>query len=130
MGQAATDHAQLLRLGGRSRVMSEHRKPWRWTVLALVPGLLSVFMFITSLVVARIGSTSESLTTVGNGFLYGAISLPLAIPPYLFFVGRSYVRAVHGGFQSAIPFVLLYSAANFVLWGCGAAFVGFQIRWS
>jgi hypothetical protein len=42
--------------------------------------------------------------------------VPLVAPFYLVELGRRYVRAVHGGYQSATPFVLMYSAANFVLW--------------
>jgi hypothetical protein len=38
------------------------------------------------------------------------------------------VRAEHAGLKSAIPFAILYSIANLVLWACGAAFVLSQMH--
>ena len=60
--------------------------------------------------------------------LYGIFFMPLVFLIYLYPIGRSYVRAVHGGFKSAIPFVLIYSVANLVLWVGGVGLVGFNMR--
>jgi hypothetical protein len=65
------------------------------------------------------GARSDAIAALGTGLLYGAGLLPLAVPFYLTELGRRYVRAVHGGYQSVTPFVPMYSAANFVLWLCG-----------
>jgi hypothetical protein len=59
----------------------------------------------------------------GGGQLY----LPFAMPVYLNFLGLGYVRDVHAGLKSAIPFALMYTVANLVLWACGAALVGSQM---
>lgn len=87
---------------------------WRWVFLALLPGLLSDLMFAGW--VLSNDARSDAVAAVGTGLLYGGALLPLAAPFYLTELGRRYVRAVHGGYQSVTPFVLVYCAANFVLW--------------
>jgi hypothetical protein len=90
---------------------------WRWVFLALIPGLLSDLMF-GGWILSN-SARSDAIVALGTGLLYGGGLLPLAAPFYLAELGRRYVRAVHGGYQSVTPFVLMYCAGNFVLWICG-----------
>jgi hypothetical protein len=46
------------------------------------------------------------------------------MPFYTYLVGRSYVRANYPGLKSAIPFAVLYGAANVALWLGGVIFIG------
>jgi hypothetical protein len=62
---------------------------------------------------------SDVVVALGTGLLYGGGVMPFVAPFYLAEVGRRYVRAVHGGYQGVTPFVVMYSAASFVLWVCG-----------
>lgn len=94
---------------------------WHWVLLALVPGLASDLMF--GAWVLSNGARSDAIAALGTGLLYGGGLLPLVAPFYLFELGRRYVRATHGGYQSATPFVLMYGAANFALWICGVLMV-------
>jgi hypothetical protein len=87
---------------------------WRWVFLALLPGLVSNIMFAGWLL--SNGARSDLIVALGTGLLFGGGLLPFVAPLYLVEVGRRYVRTVHGGYQSVTPFVLMYSAANFVLW--------------
>jgi len=87
---------------------------WRWVLIALVPGLSSDFMFAGWFL--SNDARSDVVVALGTGLLYGGGLFPLVAPFYLAEVGRRYVRAVHGGYQSVTPFVLMYSAANLVLW--------------
>jgi hypothetical protein len=48
--------------------------------------------------------------------LFAASCVPFATPVYLYLLGRIYVRRVHGGLKSAVPFALMYFGANLVLW--------------
>jgi hypothetical protein len=68
-------------------------------------------------------TSSDALVALGMGLLCGAGLLPFVAPLYLIELGRKYVRAVHGGYQSVTPFVLMWGAANFVLWLGGVLFV-------
>jgi hypothetical protein len=90
---------------------------WRWVLLALLPGLVSDVMFAGWIL--SNSARSDAIVALGTGLLYAVAVLPLAFPFYLVELGRRYVRAVHGGYQSATPFVLMYCAANFGLWICG-----------
>jgi hypothetical protein len=119
MSLEVEDHAPL-RAGDRRR----------WILLALLPGILADACFIGALFISMAAPTPPSVAALGTGMLYAALFLPLAVPGYLLFLGLRYVRIVHGGFKSAFPFVLMYSAANLVLWAGGAAFVGSQIKWA
>jgi hypothetical protein len=47
---------------------------------SFVSYILSDAMFVISLLVARTASNSEGLVAIGNGFLYGAVLLPLVTP--------------------------------------------------
>ena len=87
---------------------------WRWILVALVPGLASNIMFAGWFL--SNSARSDVIVALGTGLLFGGGLLPFVAPLYLVEVGRRYVRAVHGGYQSVTPFVLMYSAANFVLW--------------
>lgn len=93
----------------------------RWVLLALVPGVLSVAMFAGW--IAADGARSDAIAALGTGLLFGGGLLPLAAPFYLIELGRRYVHAVHGGYQSTTPFVLMAAAANFVLWLGGVLMV-------
>jgi hypothetical protein len=90
---------------------------WRWVFLALLPGLVSNIMFAGWYL--SNSARSDFIVALGTGLLFGGGLLPFVAPLYLVEVGRRYVRAVHGGYQSVTPFVLMYSAANFVLWFAG-----------
>jgi len=90
---------------------------WRWVFLGLLPGLLSDVMFAGWFL--SNSSRSDAIVALGTGLLYGAGVMPFVTPFYLAEVGRRYVRAVHGGYQGVTPFVVMYSAASFVLWFCG-----------
>jgi hypothetical protein len=94
---------------------------WRWTLLALIPGVSSDLMFAAHILLD--GSRSDALAALGMGMLCGAGLLPLVAPIYLIELGRKYVRSAHGGYQSVMPFVLMYGAANFVLWLGGVMLV-------
>jgi hypothetical protein len=63
------------------------------------------------------------LVALGMGLLCGAGLLPFVAPLYLVELGRKYVRSAHGGYQSVTPFVLMYGAANVVLWLGGVMLV-------
>lgn len=96
---------------------ASHGSRWRWVFWALLPGLLCDAMF-AGWILAN-SARSDAVVAIGTGLLYRGGLLPLGIPFYLIELGRRYVRAVHGGYQSVTPFVLMYCAANFVLWLCG-----------
>ena len=68
-------------------------------------------------------SKSDAISALGSGLLYGGGLLPLATPFYLVDLGRRYVKAVHGGYQSVTPFVLMYGVANALLWLGGVVMV-------
>lgn len=74
-------------------------------------------------------SREDTLAILGSGMLYGTALVPFAGVLYLIELGRRYVAAVHGGYQSIVPFVLLYSAANFVLWVAGLSLIFANIEW-
>ena len=102
---------------------------WRWVALALVPGLISDLVFVSLLLVSlNQRNNSDSVAAVATGARYAVLYLPFVMPVYLYFVGRSYVRERHAGLKSAIPFAVMYSVANLVLWACGAALVGSQMH--
>jgi hypothetical protein len=103
------------------------RDRWLWVWLALIPGLASDIMFAGHVFLN--GSRVYLLVALGMGLLFGAGLLPLVAPLYLVELGRRYVRAVHGGFQSVTPFVLIYGAANFVLWFGGVLLVFSTSGW-
>jgi hypothetical protein len=108
----------------RSYETNEHGRSsqrWRWIGLALIPGVASDIMFAGHVLFNA--SRFDALVALGMGLLCGAGLSPLVAPLYLVELGRKYVRAVHGGYQSATPFVLIYGAANFVLWLGGMLFV-------
>lgn len=94
---------------------------WRWVWLALLPGIVSDAMFAGHIVLNT--ARSDALVALGVGLLCGAGLLPLVAPLYLIELGRRYVRAVHGGYQSVTPFVLITGAANAILWFGGVLFV-------
>lgn len=94
---------------------------WRWVLLALIPGLASDLMFASHILLNT--ARSDALVALGMGLLFGAGLLPFVAPLYLIELGRRYVRAVHGGYQSVTPFVLMWGSANFVLWLGGVLFV-------
>jgi hypothetical protein len=104
-----------------------NRSRWRWVVLALVPGLVGVamctFAFFT------MNSRQDTLAELGFGMFYGSVLVPFIGAFYLVELGRRYVAAVHGGYQSSVPFVLMYGAANLVLWLAGLSLIFASIKW-
>jgi hypothetical protein len=42
--------------------------------------------------------------------------VPLVTPVSLYFLGRNYVRRVHGGLKGAVPFALMYFGVDLVPW--------------
>jgi hypothetical protein len=104
-----------------------NRSRWRWVFLALVPGLISVamctFAFFT------MNSRQDTLAELGFGMFYGMALVPFAGALYLIELGRRYVAAVHGDYQSSVPFVLMYGAANLVLWVGALCLVFANIKW-
>lgn len=111
----------------------EDRRPQRsgskWVVLAFLPSVVSnllIAIFATMMVHT---ATTPDEAERGMWLTYGILFMPLVFPLYLYPIARRYVRALHGGFsKSAAPFVLLYSAANLVVWAVGVCIVGFNMR--
>ena len=103
------------------------RSRLRWVVLALLPGLIGVsmctFAFFT------MNSRHDTLAELGFGMLYGSVLVPFVGAFYLVELGRRYVADVHGGYQSTVPFVLMYGAANLVLWLAGLSLILANIKW-
>ena len=93
-------------------------KRWRWHLLAFVPSLvLAVIVACVPLSQRLYGANEWSAAQQAvENILFAASCVPFATPVYLFFLGRSYVRKVHGGLKSAVPFALMYFGANLVLW--------------
>lgn len=109
--------------------MTLSRSRWRWHFLALIPGLLSDLLFASVLLVGTIAQPSSLFAeNLVLSVLFVGFCVPISIPIYLYFVGRSYVRIVHAGLKSVLPFVLLYLAANLALWLCGFVLVGSQMN--
>jgi hypothetical protein len=100
---------------------------WRWVIRALLPGIASDVMFVGS--IAMTGSRTDLIAIMATGLLYCAALIVFAMPFYLIPTARSYVREVHGGYQSVVPFVLMYGVGNFVLWLVGVLLVMSQINW-
>lgn len=101
--------------GERATVSS---KRWRWHLLAFVPSLvLAVIVACVPLSqgLYAVHEWSASRQTVDD-ILSAASWVPFATPVYLYFLGRNYVRKVHGGLKSAVPFALMYFGTNLVLW--------------
>jgi len=100
-----------------------------WIVLALVPSMLSNLLIVVVTTMFVHSATTPEAAERGMWLVCGILCMPLVFPVYLYPLGRKYVRALHGGFSnSVLPFVLLYSAANFVVWAVGLCFVGFNMR--
>jgi hypothetical protein len=92
---------------------------WRWHLLALIPGVLSNLIFIGLLLLSmNARNNADWVGAIARPTLWVGLCLPLATPFYAYFVGRGYVRAFDG-LKSAIPFAILYSAANLALWLSG-----------
>lgn len=106
---------------------SSNRSRWRWVVLALAPGLIGLamctFAFFT------MNSRQDTLAELGFGMFYGAMLVPFVGAIYLVELGRRYVVAVHGGYQSSVSFVLMYGAANLALWLAGLSLIFANIKW-
>jgi hypothetical protein len=101
----------------------------KWIVLALVPSILSNLLIAVFATMVVHTATTPDAAERGMWLVYGILCMPFVFPVYLYPLGRKYVRALHGGFsKSAVPFVLLYSAANFVVWGVGVCIVGFNMH--
>ena len=97
--------------------------------LALVPSLLSNLLI--AIFATRVVHTASTQAEAERGMwlVYAIVLMPLVFPVYLYPLGRKYVRAAHGGFSKSVaPFVLLYSAANIVVWAVGVSLVGFNMH--
>jgi hypothetical protein len=100
-----------------------------WILLALLPSILSnlLIVVVATTLVHSVNTSKEAEARMW--VVYAILFMPLVFPVYLYPVGRKYVRALHGGFsRSAAPFVLLYSAANLLVWAVGVCIVGFNMR--
>ena len=105
---------------------------WRWVMAALAPGLLSIALFASYMLVwlaLRGHPRSEAVGEIGLAVLYGAMLMPLTFPFYLYPVGRRYVRVVHHGHKPVLPFVLMYGVADVMLWGAGALLLVGSMGW-
>lgn len=84
---------------------TSHRTQWRWHVLAFVPSGLMALVVVSvpipyTLMADSSPSAAEDLVTI----IYRVgISVAVGMPVYLYFLGRSYVRKVHGGLESPAP---------------------------
>jgi len=100
-----------------------------WIVLALVPSILSNLLIVVVATTLVHRATTPEAAERGMWLVYCILFMPLVFPFYLYPIGRKYVRALHGGFYtSVLPFVLLYSAANFLVWAAGVCIVGFNMH--
>lgn len=106
---------------------NSNRSRWRWVVLALLPGLIGIamctFAFFT------MNASHDTLAELGFGMFYGSVLVPIIGLFYLIELGRRYVASVHAGYQSSAPFVLMYGAANLVLWVAGLSLIFANIKW-
>jgi hypothetical protein len=105
---------------------------WRWLLAALAPGLFSVVLFAAYMLAWLVlpeATRSGAAAGVGPVVLCAAMLLPFSIPLYLYLVGRRYVRVVHDGHKPVLPFVLMYSVANVLLWGAGALMLAGNMGW-
>ena len=93
-------------------MQSRHR--WQWILLALAPGLTSDIMFCAWTISDN--ARSDTVVALGAGLLCAALLLPFVAPVYLVELGRRYVKAAHGGYQSVTPFVAMAAAVNFLFW--------------
>ena len=111
----------------------EGGEPWRskttWIALALVPSILSNLLIVVLATTMINTATTPEAAERGMWLVYCILFMPFAFPVYLYPLGRKYVRALHGGFsKSTFPFVMLYSAANLLVWGIGVGIVGFNMH--
>ena len=105
------------------------RSPWTWIGLALVPSIFSNLLIAVLATMLVHTATTPADAERGMWLVYGILFMPFVFPVYLYPIGRKYVRALHGGFsRSVAPFVLLYSAANLVVWAVGVCMVGFNMH--
>lgn len=95
---------------------------WRLRALAFVPtlvlGLTAFSVQLPYLLKVRFNLNlsaieAEEIVTVIAWF---AGLVPFAMPVYLYFLGRRYVRVVHAGLKSPGQFAFMYSAANVGVW--------------
>lgn len=102
---------------------------WRWMVVALAPSIVSNLLIIAvTILTMRQRTNSPSVAEGGMWLVYGILFMPLSFPIYLYPIARKYVRVFHGGFKSAVPFVLIFSAANLAMWASGICIVGFNMK--
>ncbi|HET6339090.1 MAG TPA: hypothetical protein VFG30_37980 [Polyangiales bacterium] len=98
---------------------------WRWHVLALLPGVTSIVLFMALVLVSlNARHNAEWVAQTWMVVMWAVIGSPLMMPIYTYLVGRSYVRANYPGLKSPIPFAIMYSVANFALWLGGVILVG------
>ena len=103
---------------------------WRWVLAALAPGTLSILLFAGYMVgwlLLRGHERGDATVTFGTGVLYTAAFMPLSFAPYLYLLGRRYVRVVHHGHKPVMPFVLGYGVLNLLLWGAAATALGINM---
>jgi hypothetical protein len=91
---------------------------WRWHLLAFVPSLVLAVIVAWVPLSQGMYATHEwsAAQQAVEDILFAASCVPFVTPVYLYFLGRNYVRKVHGGLKSAAPFALMYFGANLVLW--------------
>lgn len=106
---------------------SSNHSRWYWVLLALLPGFIAIAMCVFAFF--TMGSRHDALAALGFGMFYGSVLVPFIGLFYLVLLGRRYVTSVHGGYQSSTPFVLMYGAANFVLWIASLSLILANIKW-
>jgi len=110
-------------------VSGPQRSRATWIVLALLPSIVSnlLIVIVATMLIHSVKTSEEAERRMW--VVYAILYTPLIFPVYLYPLGRKYVRALHGGFsKSVLPFVLLYSAANFLVWAAGVCVVVFNMR--
>ena len=100
-----------------------------WILLALLPSILSnLLIVVVATTLVHSVKTSEAAER-RMWVVYAILFMPFVFPLYLYPIGRKYVRALHGAFyNSPLPFILLFSAANLIVWAVGVCIVGFNMR--
>lgn len=99
-----------------------------WILIALIPSILSnlLIVVVATMLVHSVKTSAEAERRMW--VVYVILFMPLVFPLYLYPIGRKYVRALHGGFyNSPLPFVLLFSAANFLVWAVGVGIVSLNM---
>lgn len=106
------------------------RTRWKWGLLALSPGLVSVL--ISGVAVLSQRATSDIVALTGAGMFYGFWAMPLLGGVYLFELSSRYIAAGMSSppeSKGRVLFVLTYGAINLCLWLVGIAVLLTDVRY-